>query len=320
MYNYTAYNLGICSALPLPELQTSAEVAADVTIRFSRLDWSPPPHAITSDELCFEVTSQEAHLFWGQLGKFRVARGTEIIIDPLPGVEERLLRLPLLGTVFAVLLHQRGHLVLHASAVAINGESIVFIGNKGWGKSTMAAMLYGRGHQFIADDVVAVDFADSGCPMVMPGFPQFKLYPEAVATSLGDDYEMLPELADGYEKRGRPARDRFASQPMPLKNVYALGCGPVSLLRPLEPQASLLTLIANSYMTRFGNQLLQGAEASTHLLQCSRVIRQVPVYRLERPNALPLLPAVAQLVEDHLQNGSRRAFGTENQNTSIHKV
>lgn len=302
MYNYNAYNLGISSALPLPELQSSAEVEADVTIRVSGLDWSPPPEATRSVELCFEVAADKAYFYWAQLGKFCVRAGTEIVIDPCGGVEERLLRLPLLGTVLAVLLHQRGHLVVHASAVAVNGESIIFVGNKGWGKSTMAATLYGRGHQLLADDVVALKFKDSGAPMVIPGFPQFKLSREAVVSSLGDDYEALPELAEGYEKRGWPVADRFAQQPFPLRSVYALACGPVATLKALEPQAALLTLIANSYMARFGKQLLNGAEASTHLRQCTELIRQVPVYRLERPGALPLLPAVAQLVEEHLQH------------------
>jgi hypothetical protein len=297
--NYTAYGLGINSALPLPELQSSAGAATDVTIRFGQIDWSLAGKDAT--DFCFEVSAEEAHFYWPHLGKFRVSRGVEIVIDPLAGVKESFMRLPLLGTIMAVLLHQRGYLVLHASSVAVDGGALVFIGNKGWGKSTMAATLYGRGHDLISDDVVALKFEGAGAPLVMPGFPQFKLFPEAITSSLGDDYETLPELVAGHEKRSRPVTDRFAQQPLPLRSVYALGGGPVSKIKILDPQAALLTLIANSYTARFGKQLLQGAEASAHLRQCSRLIRHVPVYRLERPKALPLLPVVAQLVEDHLQ-------------------
>jgi hypothetical protein len=299
--NYSAYGLGIYSALPLPELQASAGVATDLSIRVGRIDWSPAQKAGDEEEFCFEVTKHEAHFFWSHLGKFRVRSGTEIVIDPIPDVEERLLRLPLLGTILATLLHQRGYLVLHASSVAIDGGAVIFLGNKGWGKSTMAATLYGRGHQLISDDVVAIDLREPGTPMVIPGFPQFKLYPEAVVSSLGDDYETLPELAEGYEKRGRPVTERFAQQPFPLKSIYTLGGGSVIMLKSLDPQVALLSLIANSYMSRFGKQLLHGAEASTHLRQCTRLINQVPVYRLERPSDLPLLPAIARLLEEHLQ-------------------
>lgn len=299
MYTYNAYNLGICSALPLPELEASAEAGADITIQLGRVNWSPPPDAFGSEELCFEVTTDAAHFFWAELGKFTVSGGTAIVIDPRAGVEERLLRLPLLGVILAVLLHQRGCLVLHASAAAVDGEAVIFVGNKGRGKSTMAATLYGRGHQLIADDVVALSIDERGIPMVLPGFPQIKLYPEAVA-SLGENYELLPELADGYEKRGRRVTDRFARQSLPLRSIYVLGRGPVATINQLDPQAALLSLIANSYMSRFGSQLLHDAEASAHLRQCTTLIREVPVYRLERPDDLALLPSVARLVEEHL--------------------
>jgi hypothetical protein len=301
VYNYRAYNLGLNSALLLPELQTSAEVEADVLIRLGHIDWSPPATSPTGD-LCFAISPGEAHFFWAQLGKFRVRGGNEIIVDPCAGVEERLLRLPLLGTVLAVLLHQRRWLVLHASAVAISGEALIFIGNKEHGKSTLAATLYGRGHHLIADDVVAVSVDDLGRPIVMPGFPQFKLYPEALLSSLGDDHTLLPQLAEGYEKRGRRVTDRFTQQPLPLKGVYALARGPVLRLKPLASRTALLSLIANSYMARFGSQLLQGEEAAAHLHQCARVVSKVAICRLERPCALPLLPAVAQMIEEHMKS------------------
>jgi hypothetical protein len=165
----------------------------------------------------------------------------------------------------------------------------------------MAASLYGRGHQLIADDVVALKFDGEGRPIVIPGFPQFKLYPEAAISSLGDDNEPLPELAGGYEKRGKRVTDRFAQQPLPLKSIYMLGRGLVATIKQLDPQAALLTLIANSYMARFGKQLLSGIEACSHLRQCTSLMAQVPVYRLERPDSLQLLPFIAQLVEEHLE-------------------
>src|SRR2546426_9378375 len=37
-----------------------------------------------------------------------------------------------LGPVLAVLLHQRGRLVLHASGVALDGCAVAFLGGSGW--------------------------------------------------------------------------------------------------------------------------------------------------------------------------------------------
>jgi serine kinase of HPr protein (carbohydrate metabolism regulator) len=66
-----------------------------------------------------------------------------------------------------VLLQQRGRLVLHASAVTVDLGVVAFMGGPGWGKSTMAAAMYARGHSIVADDVTAVR-ADKAHPVVHP--------------------------------------------------------------------------------------------------------------------------------------------------------
>lgn len=296
MYCYNAYGLGIRSALPLPELLVTAEIETDVVIQLGKVRAQFLPETIPKEGYC-HLTAQFAYFMWARIGTFLVKDGKEIIVEPFPGVEERLIRLPLLGTVLAVLLYQRGLLVLHASAVAINSGVVAFLGEKGQGKSTMAASLYKRGHHLMADDVVAVDLSDPSSPLVLSGFPQFKLWPEAVASTLGDDPETLPQLASGYEKRARRATDRFSHKPLPLRYICVLSEGLAPALKPLQPQAAILQLIANSYVARFGNQLLQGAGASAHLRQCASIVKSLPVYCLERPRSLLLLPAIAQLVE-----------------------
>lgn len=298
MYCYDAYGLGIYSELPLPELVAAAEIEADVVIQLGKVDRSPLE--ISRAGGYFHITAESACFFWDQIGTFLMKNGKEIIVEPFPGAEDRLIRLAILGTGLAVLLHQRGLLVLHASAVAINGGVVAFLGNKGQGKSTMAATLYARGHYLMADDLVAVDLGDPRSPLVFPGFPQFKLWPEAAASSLGDDPETLPQLASGYEKRARRAVDRFSHRPLPIKYLCMLSEGPTPALKPLQPQEAIVQMIANSYVARFGNQLLQGVGACSHLRQCTSLIKSVPVYCLERPRSLALLPAVAQLVEEHL--------------------
>jgi hypothetical protein len=123
---YHAYGLGIHSAVPLPELVAVGELEVDVVIQLGRIRSSPLATFGTGRN--FHIAEGEAYLFWDQVGTFLVRSGREIIIEPSPGVEERLLRLPLLGTVFAILLYQRGALVLHSSAVSVNGVAIAFLG------------------------------------------------------------------------------------------------------------------------------------------------------------------------------------------------
>ena len=297
MYNYNAYNLGICSALPLPELESSAGVIADVSIELGHIDWSPRFDSACDDEPRFECDGNVAYFFWSVVGKFSVTNGSRIVVDPIDGVEERLIRLPLLGAVLATLLHQRGYLVLHASAVSIADGAVLFLGQKGQGKSTTAATLFGLGHKMIADDIVALSITETGRPAAAPGYPQFKLYPEAAAQSLGDNPKVLVQLADGYEKYGRRVNERFAKRNVPLDRIYVLRHGPRAKVTRLDPQAALLALISNSYVARFGKQLLSGEQASLHLQQCARVMRNASMYLLERPNSLTDLHSIARLIE-----------------------
>src|SRR5205085_11497996 len=89
-------------------------------------------------------------------GAFLMRAGREIVVDPAEGVSGDVLRLYLLGPVLALALHQRGWLMLHASAVAMGQQAVAFLGGSGWGKSTMAGVLHQRGHALVADDFVAV--------------------------------------------------------------------------------------------------------------------------------------------------------------------
>ena len=306
MYNYTAYGLGICSVLPLPELQTLTEVGSDVVIRFGTVKWSPPDPSSWS---YFHIDDESAYLYWEVVGKFLVRSGKEIIIEPLQNVEEPVIRLPLLGAVLAILLHQRQHLVLHASAVVINGSAAVFLGPKGQGKSTMAATLYGRSHKLMADDVAALDIGSGKSPILLPGFPQIKLWPMAATAALGDDPETLRKIHPEVEKRARPTVDSFFPMSLPLKRIYILSEGSTPQLKPLKPQEALVKLIANSYIPYLlGQKFIQSLQAPLHIHQCTTLAKRVPIYSLERPRSLDLLPEVAQLVEEDLNRESQLAI------------
>jgi hypothetical protein len=296
MYTYSAYGLGIRSTLLLPELPSPVVARTDVRIRTGKLNASSEAgHALPAGRIV-RVTRGGAHLSWHQIGAFCVRDGREITIEPYPGVDKRILRLALLGPVLALLLHQRGFLVLHASAVARGGSAVAFLGGKGAGKSTTAAVLCARGYQLLADDVVALELTGADRPQVLPGYPQLKLWPCAAA-ALGEDPESLPPLSAGQEKRSRRMADRFAPGPLPLERLYVLSEGPSLEIEPLAPQEAILQLIGHSYSSRFGKDLLRGPAAAQHLLQCKEVAGSAPIYRLRRPLSLQELPDLARRVE-----------------------
>jgi hypothetical protein len=306
VYRYDAYGLSIHAEMPLPELLSGGARPADVTIRFGnvgRPGTSPDPqtsaYRVTPDEVCF---------FWEQVGAFRVRGGREIVVEPVPSVEEDLLRLPLLGSVFGVLLHQRGLAVLHASAVNIRGQAAIFLGAKGQGKSTTAATLVGRGHQLIADDIVALDPAgepaggggDPLQPRVRPGFPQLKLFDDAAASALGDDPAQLPYLASIVPKRARRTPGRFSDGELPAGAIFVLADGPDLTVTRITGSEAICEVVGSSIPARFGRALLDGDAARAHFDRCVTLVKRLSIYRLERPRDLTGLVGLGLAVEQVL--------------------
>lgn len=294
---YSAYGLTIRSDIPLPELIPTANRQADISICFGAI-------SDLSDEdrqayRYIQANPNQIDLAWDGVGAFRVRNGHKIIVDPAPEADEALLRLFLLGTTLAMLLHQRGGTaVLHASVVAINGQAIGFIGEKGAGKSTMAATLQAHGHQLVADDILVVDL-DSKYPMALPGFPHFKLWPDSIA-SLGHIPEALPKLRPELEKRGYRLRNGFAQTPVPLKQVYVLDYGESIKVERLPVKDSLGQLMTHWYGARFGTDVLEALGLANHFLQCANLANKIPVCLLQRPASFTRISEVIQTIENNL--------------------
>ena len=290
---YTAYGLGIDSVLTLPELVSGA-ANIDLVIKCDRL--KDKPAEIKSSRFDYWRHEGEVGLFWQGLGTFRIREGKEIIITPVPGVEEKHLHPALLGACMAVVLHQRGYLILHASAVKIRERAIALIGDKGWGKSTMAAALISRGHQSITDDVLAIAL-DGNEPLVFPSFPQLKLCPDALL-AIGETPEALPRVMPQVNKRQYRLPQNFSTQPVPLQSIYLLNKGESLSIAKIPASDSILPLLAHSYGARFGKKLLHLGEAH-HFLQCTDLANKVGIYCLTRPSDLSLLTDIVTLVVRH---------------------
>ncbi len=70
-----------------------------------------------------------------------------------------------------------GALVLHATAVNIDGRAVLLVADRGGGKSSVAALLGSAGIPLLAEDVCAVSIGVDGIPVVHAGVQELRLRP-----------------------------------------------------------------------------------------------------------------------------------------------
>jgi len=194
-----------------------------------------------------------------------------------------------------MLLYQRGLLVLHASSVSIARRCVTFLGPPRRGKSTLAAVLYARGHGLVADDVTALH-VDGSPILAPPAYPRLRLSPQTLRL-LGEDPDKLPRARPGSEKRVWPAERNFPACSLPVHAVFALYDGDRVAITPLQPQHAIVELIRHSFFRR----RVTPPDAPRHLRQCARVVEAVPVLRLSMPRSLPAVRDAALLIEKYAQ-------------------
>ena len=294
MYKYFAYGLGIHCTLPLPEL-IPAEVEQDVLVYVGGPECIP--ERVRGQASYFSVSPDETIISGAGVGTFLIRGGKEVCIIPAEGVKESRLRLNIVGVVLAFLLYQRGTLVLHASGTMIGERAITFLGESGWGKSSMIAALHKRGYGVFTDDLLPIRM-EGETVKVLSGFPQIKLHP-AAAASLGYDAELLHEVDPSQVKRGLRLNGGFVSKTLPLSSIYVLAEGKEPGIEPLAPQEAIVELIRHSYPTR-----ARVPGGTNHLAQCADLVRRMKFFKLSRPFSLSLLPEVARMVEEHVLTNS----------------
>ena len=227
--------------------------------------------------------------------------GNAIIIDIRQPIGDDVLRTYLQGVLMATLLRQRGLLVLHACCVARDGKAFGFVGESGWGKSTLAEYFCQQGYELLNDDVMAIEATAKPHPLVVPGAPQIRLRPQA-GEWLRDDFDNLPKVHSRAHKRVN-FQQSYAAAPVPLSKLYMLDRAYTDRLaiEPLSKKEALLPLMQHTRVTHLFKDPTYTAQ---HLNQCSSLVNTIPVARLHRVRDLETLPKLQALVEQDLADTS----------------
>ena len=294
---YTAYGLTIDSQVDSPQLTRfipqSDNPPADIFIRYGEV-----PQTLenpVAQGAFFQASPTQFLLHIKTIGSFLVLDGREITIQPAPQANNNDLNLFLFGSVFGAVLYQRGYLVLHASAIVTPRGSVLFMGASGNGKSTTAAAFLRRGYRILADDVCALRLDQSGSPVVIPAFPQLKIWADA-AEKLNTGIHSLRKVRAQLEKYALPVQEQFDPAPTPIHALYHLNIHnqPEIRLENIEDAEQFKMLLDNTYRAHF----LDGLKMRGEHFQLAMAVTKAGFFRrVTRPLYPFLLDELVDLIE-----------------------
>ena len=238
------------------------------------------------------------HLSWRAVGQLVVQGSNQILITPAPGADEEALRLFVVGAGFGVLLHQRGFLVLHGSAVIIDGECRRLPWRKGLGKvDDGRGATAARACRFISDELLVIRFEGENGAQVMPGSSPIKLWSDALVSVGGNPDTSVP-VRPGHPKYF-VSESTITEGEFPLRTLFLLDVGDTLAVAEVPPAAAFFSVAPHVYVCRFGTGFLQATGADRTFRQLSLLLKRTSVMRLYRQRDLSQLSEIARLVEVH---------------------
>jgi len=293
---YSVSGLAVESEIALPGVIALAGARRpDVTIRRGRVPETLDNPAASGPT--WQIAGKRFLLRIPDIARFLLDDGREIAFEPESESAAADIPIFILGTVFGILLHQREQIVLHASAVRVNGKAVLFCGPSGAGKSTLAAALAQRGYPLMTDDVCVIAVTGNGLPTVHPDGRQLKLWANSI------------EQLDLAERRGERVRDRlekFFVEPhaafgeaLPLGAVYALREARPPYTPGIEsPNVvdAALILRRSAYRPMIVTQMDQRAN---YFYAATAIANMAGVYHLTRALSFAKMPTVLGWLEQH---------------------
>ena len=245
---YHAFGQTIQSDIELPMLLAAKKYAkTTLRIRKDKIDQKglQSPRIV---QLHYQSSPGNLWLHIPGVGLFLISNGNEIRYQAEKTADEKTLGLFLSGTCMAALFHQRGMTALHAMAVKLNEEAVVFASASGEGKSLLAAAMHKKDYKIITDDLCVID--DKG--KIQPGYPALKIWRDCFGL-LEIKPDELERVRPQVEKYWYRLNKGYCAEPLPVKSIYILHTWNKDApeIKPITGMNKLIPLQAQIYRLQY---------------------------------------------------------------------
>jgi hypothetical protein len=285
VYYYWGFELNIASELEFPELLPHTFAKADLVIKLGKVpvDLNIPNSERKSRE--HFISDHEYFLEIEGICKYYVTAGSEIIVEPVEGIDSRSVRVFLLATVMAVVLFSKGLIPLHASGIIKNDKLLLFTGDSGAGKSTTLATLITKGYTVFTDDICVLkrDPDNDRNIVGVASYPMVKLWDDAVEKISNDAFShKIYRVKQNMDKYGFFFHDQFLTGSYPIDKIFILkidaGVKAMSVrqlsgmeaFQQIERQTYRKYLIANEHTRALHFKIMSALTASCSIFEVCR--------------------------------------------------
>jgi hypothetical protein len=308
---YHVYGVTVRSAVPLacPLSATPAPAGIELSEAPPSLFRETVPDADTTQEKRWfrhtALPDGTDYLRWSKLFEFLISPdGRRVACHALNGVSSETFQTYLVSQTLSCALLKQGIESLHATVVVVRGQAVAFLGDCGYGKSSLGAAFLRAGHAILTDDMLVLDMPGRHRPAVVahPGPPRIKLFPKIAHTFLGSRRKGA-RMNPGTTKLIIPLSAReHCGQAVPLRALYVLRPPAARrapkhvAIRSLTRRAACLALIANTFNTI----ITDPARLARQFAWAARLAGAVPVKSLSYPRRLTHIPAVLAAIQKDL--------------------
>ncbi len=304
-HRYHVYGIVVVSDTPLDLPECSGSGLGAVEYR------SAPAAAFLGAAACatFEPGPDAWHRYaslpdgttyvrWETVGEFLVsADGRSIVCRSVEGSTSESFQVYMLGQALSFALVKQGFEPLHAAVVVVDDHAVAFLGQSGFGKSSLAACFLEAGHRLLTDDLLLVQHTHDRV-LAHPGPSRIKLFAKTAGRFLGEAAQRFPMNGSTSKHVLRIEDDRRSAVAAELTAIYSLAA-PRDACRmdrvisgPLARRDAFVELVKATFNRRVASpeRLARQFDAMT------RLANRVPVRSLGYPRTIDRLQEVRDVV------------------------
>lgn len=285
-----------------------------MNLHFEQLPPSPQmPRQFKPFDRWVTLEGEETSLFYRQsddyvvrfpdLADFTISLDRRTVTcAPAPDVTDEAIAHLYFNQIVPLVMGCDGDLVLHASAVAVDGQAIAFLGPSRRGKSTLAAAFAHAGRPFLTDDGLILD-PEAEAYFVRPRAPILRLCPDSEAAIFQTE-EIAPSANAKKAKISARLELPFHDQPVPLAAIFLLrepqGLERTEMVR-LSPPVALSELLKHSFILDVEHR----RRVEDLFDRLATVAERIDCYTLDYPRRYAELPCVLSSIIRQVNSGDQ---------------